>query len=264
MTKQIISALVLLTTMQAMWSYANDTEANQSSAAPMPTPTTVEEPQIRGLLKPLHEATLSSEILATITEMPFTEGKRFKKGDALVRFDCKRYKAELAAAGAEHEAKQKVSENNAELATYNAAATLQVEVSAAETAKAAAQNDVAKTMVNGCVISAPWDGRVEEAIAHTHETVSPGKELIRILDDSNLEISILVPSKWLPSLKVGTTFDFLVDEVGKKFPAKITELGARVDPVSQTIRLSGSLLKPEASLLAGMSGSAHFKFKKAK
>ncbi|MDD2762057.1 MAG: biotin/lipoyl-binding protein, partial [Methylomonas sp.] len=94
---------------------------------------------VRGLLKPLHEATLSSEILAKIAELPFREGKRFKKGDLLVRFDCARYKAEQAAAQAEYTARKKTSDNNAELATYNAAATLQVEVSAAETAKASAQ-----------------------------------------------------------------------------------------------------------------------------
>jgi RND family efflux transporter MFP subunit len=228
-----------------------------SAASPVPTETS----QVRGLLKPLREATLSSEILAKIVELPFTEGKHFKKGDILVRFDCARYKAELSAAGAEYTAKKKNSDNNAELASYNAAATLQVEVSEAETAKAAAQADAARAMVNGCAIHAPWNGRVEETIAHAHETVSPGKELVRILDDSKLEISVLVPSKWLTALKTGAAFRFLVDETGKEYPAKVTELGARVDPVSQTVRLTGGLVNPDKALLAGMSGSAHFDHK---
>ncbi|WP_052700709.1 efflux RND transporter periplasmic adaptor subunit [Methylocucumis oryzae] len=159
---------------------------------------------VRGMLKPIHEATLSSEILATISDLPVTEGKRFKKGDILVKFDCTRYKAEQVAAEAEFTAKKKTSDNNEELASYNATARLEVEVSQAETAKARAEVNVAKSMVNGCEIRAPWSGRVEETIAHAHETVSPGKELLRILDDSTLEISLLVPSKWLTTLKTGT------------------------------------------------------------
>ncbi|MDD2762058.1 MAG: HlyD family efflux transporter periplasmic adaptor subunit, partial [Methylomonas sp.] len=113
-------------------------------------------------------------------------------------------------------------------------------------------------MLGGCQIQAPWAGRVVETLAHAHETVAPGKELLRILDDSKLEIDVLVPSKWLSSLKVGTPFRFKVDETGKEYAAKITELGARVDPVSQTIRLTGSLDNQDADLLAGMSGSAAF------
>jgi len=213
---------------------------------------------VRGLLKPLHEATLSSEVLAKIIELPIREGKRFKKGDVLVRFDCARYKAELAATQAEYSARKKTSDNNAELSTYNAAANLDVEVSAAETDKASAQVQAAQAMLNGCTLSAPWAGRVVEVIAHAHETVAPGKELLRILDDSKLEIELLAPSKWLTWLKTGSAFKFRVDETSQEYAAKVSELGARVDPVSQTIRLTGVLNKQDAALLAGMSGGAHF------
>ena len=233
-------------------------QPDAASKAPADTQPKAESIPVRGLLKPLHEATLSSEILATIVDLPVKEGKRFKKGDVLVRFNCARYQAEQAAARAEYNARKKTSDNNAELATYNAAATLQVEVSAAETAKASAQMEAAQAILNGCVIRAPWSGRVVETLAHPHETVAPSKELLRILDDSTLEVEVLAPSKWLTKLKVGTPFRFLVDETGKDYPAKVTILGARVDPVSQTIRLTGSLVKKDDSLLAGMSGSAHF------
>jgi membrane fusion protein (multidrug efflux system) len=246
---------ILLISLIALFMQAETARAQDASQTALPTEATV---MVRGLLKPMHEATLSSEVLAKVTEIPFTEGKRFKKGDVLVRFDCARYKAELAATQAEFSARKKTSDNNAELSTYNAAANLDVEVSAAETDKAAAQMQAAQAMLNGCTISAPWAGRVVEVVAHAHETVSPGKELLRILDDSKLEIELLAPSKWLTWLKIGSTFKFRVDETGHEYPAKVSELGARVDPVSQTIRLTGLLNKQDSALLAGMSGSAHF------
>jgi RND family efflux transporter MFP subunit len=206
----------------------------------------------------VHEATLSSEILAKVADLPFKEGKPFRKGDVLVRFDCARYNAELAAARAEHAARRKTYDNNAELATYNAVATLQVEVSQAELHKAQANVEAAGAVVGGCAIRAPWNGRVVEALAHEHETVAPGKELLRILDDSALEVEVIVPSKWLAWLKAGTPFQFRVDETGKDYPAKVTQVGARVDPVSQTVRLTGQLNGAPKDLLAGMSGAAHF------
>lgn len=242
----MIAAFSLSLLAHAALATAEDAQAN-GDAAP-----------VRGLLKPLHEATLSSEILAKIADLPIRDGKRFKKGEVLVRFDCGRYKAEQAAAQAEYAARKKTSDNNAELATYNAAATLQVEVSAAETDKAAAQLAAASAMLSGCSIQAPWAGRVVETLAHAHETVAPGKELLRILDDSKLEVEVLVPSKWLSKLKVGGSFRFHVDETNQDYAAKITELGARIDPVSQTLRLTGSLQNQDAALLAGMSGSAYF------
>lgn len=217
------------------------------------------QPVVRGLLKPIHEATLSSEILAKIVDMPFKVGKHFKKGEVLVRFDCSRYKAEHSAAQAEFAAHKKTSENNEELATYNAVATLQLEVSKLETAKAEAQMSVANTVLSACNITAPWNGRVVETIANEHETIAPGKELLRILDDSILEIEVLAPSKWLTTLKIGTPFSFSVDETGKEYQAKLTAIGSKVDPVSQTVQLIGTLDNQHAGLLAGMSGSAKFK-----
>lgn len=214
--------------------------------------------EIRGLLRPMREATLSSDILGKIVDLPFEEGMAFRKGDVLVRFDCARYKAELAAARAEHAARKKTYDNNKELATYNAVATLQVGVSRDELAKAQAGVEAASALVGGCTIQAPWNGRVVENLAHRYETVQPGKELLRILDDSELEVTVIVPSKWLRWLKAGTPFRFSVDETGKSYQARVKWIGSRVDPVSQTVRLTGRLDNVHRELLAGMSGAAHF------
>ena len=216
-------------------------------------------PIVRGLLKPIHEATLSAEIQAKIAVMPLKAGKRFKKGEVLVRFECDRYKADFDAAQAEYQARKKTSDNNTELATYNAVANLQVQVSTLETKKANAQMAASVAMLSACTIIAPWDGRVVESLANAHETTSPGKELLRILNDSVLEIEVLAPSKWLSKVKIGTRFTFNIDETGKEYTAQISAIGAKVDPVSQTVRLTGTLDNQQGELLAGMSGSAIFK-----
>lgn len=113
----------------------------KSSTGPNADGVPAELAQIRGLIQPVNEATLSSELLAKIVEFPFRDGEHFKAKDVLVRFDCSRLGAELNAARAAYAAGKKKYENNAELARYNAAATLEVEVSKAEASEASAPDE---------------------------------------------------------------------------------------------------------------------------
>jgi multidrug efflux pump subunit AcrA (membrane-fusion protein) len=57
-------------------------------------------------------------------------------------------------------------------------------------------------------------------------------------------------------LKVGTVFKVQIEETEKTYQAKVTRLGGRVDPVSQTIRVIGEITDNAPELMAGMSGQA--------
>jgi membrane fusion protein, multidrug efflux system len=67
-----------------------------------------------------------------------------------------------------------------------------------------------------------------------------------------------VPSGWLAWLRPGATFEVGIDETRRTYSATVTELGARVDPVSQTLRVSALIDGDHDDLLAGMSGIARF------
>ena len=45
-----------------------------------------------------------------------------------------------------------------------------------------------------------------------------------------------------------------IDETGKTYPAKVQRIGARVDPVSQSIKLTAAIDGRFPDLIAGMSG----------
>jgi hypothetical protein len=74
-------------------------------------------------------------------------------------------------------------------------------------------------------------------------------------DDGVLETEFLVPSSWLNWLKTGTAFAVEIDETRKSYPARFIRIGARVDPVSQSIKVAGAIDGHHAELMAGMSGS---------
>jgi len=214
---------------------------------------------IRGLVKPVTNATLSSGISGQITHMPFSMGDAFKKGDVLVEFDCALYNAELAAAAATLDAEEKKYRNSLQLLKLNATSQIEVDIAAANVEKAEAEKQMAGVRVDRCKINAPYDGRVIETSVHEYESVTPDQKVISILNDSKLEIELIVPSTWLTWLRRGVEFQFAIDETGGDYLARVAQLGASVDPVSQTIRVKGIFVSVTDEVLSGMSGTARFK-----
>ncbi|MGQ0695348.1 MAG: efflux RND transporter periplasmic adaptor subunit, partial [Nitrospiraceae bacterium] len=80
-----------------------------------PASSAAELRTIRGVVKATAQATLASQVQGRISQLPFKEGQRFKKGALLVALDCSKYEAELASAQAEHRGKKKTYENNLRL-----------------------------------------------------------------------------------------------------------------------------------------------------
>lgn len=212
---------------------------------------------IRGLVKPTTTAVISSEISAQIEALNFKAGERFKKGDVLVEFDCAYYLAELAAARADAEYNKMQLENQQQLFKLNANSKIEVDLAAVDLKKARANVNVRNITVSRCKIKAPYNGRVIESQVNQYESVAKDQELLSILNDEMLEIEVIVPSNWLNWLKPSIIFDFLVDETGVAYPAEVVQLGAVVDPVSQTIPIKG-VFKNKVNVLSGMSGSAIF------
>ena len=213
---------------------------------------------IRGLVKPVTSATFTSEIPGRIIRLPFKMGDRFKKGQILVQIDCSLHNAELAAAKAELEAEKKKHENNLQLLALNAISKIETDISGTNVKKADAEKQIASVRVRRCVIYAPYDGRVIETAVNEHESVGLDQNLLSILSDKQLEIELIVPSAWLNWLQRGVEFQFHVDETKKEYKARVWQLGASVDPVSQTIRVKGKFESHAGNVLSGMSGTAIF------
>ncbi len=213
---------------------------------------------IRGLIKPRKEAILSSQISGQIIELGFKSGERFNQNDLLVRFDCAMYEADLNSARARLQADQKQYENNRKLLELNAISNIEVELSRSEVDVARAETRIKQITTEHCVIRAPYNGRVIDVMVNQFESVGADQELISILDDQDLEIELIVPSTWLTSIREGEGFTFTIDETGGSYQARISQIGAIVDPVSQTVRLLGEFQNQTNNVLSGMSGTANF------
>ncbi|MGO0791764.1 efflux RND transporter periplasmic adaptor subunit [Herbaspirillum seropedicae] len=232
--------------------------ADPARPAPSAPPGMLDKREIRAQLAPVRYTTIAAEIGAVIARLPVTEGARFQRGQTLVQFDCAVQNAQLNKARASLSAADKAWQANKRLAELNSVGRVELDSSEAEVAKARADMAAQAALVGKCSIAAPFGGRVAEQKVREQQFAQPGQTLLEIIDDSALELEFIVPSKWLVWIKPGKVFQIRIDETGKTYPARVQRLGARVDPVSQSVKVVGVVDGKFNELMAGMSGAVMF------
>jgi RND family efflux transporter MFP subunit len=225
-----------------------------STTAPASTASSLEKREIRAQLMPRRYTTLAAEIGAKISRLPVAEGSSFRQGETLIGFDCSLQQAQLNKAKAALQAAEKTWGANRRLNELNAVGKVELEVSEAEAGKARAEVASNQALIAKCAIAAPFPGRVAEQKVREQQFVQPGQPLLEIIDDSVLELEFIVPSKWLAWLKLNHSFQVRIDETNRSYPAKVLRIGARVDPVSQSVKISAAIDGKFPELIAGMSG----------
>ena len=213
---------------------------------------------VRGVVKSNQEAVLSVDLNARVTETPVKAGESFSKDDILVKFDCRIQKAEARAAKAAYAASKSAHRNNVELQQHGAVGELEVNVSKAEMNQALANSEAISARTRDCEILAPYDGRVAELVINTFETSAPNQPLLKIVSSGEFEVQLIVPSSWLSWMKIGSPFEFTVDETGEQLSASVWQIGAEVDAVSRTVPLVARFTSFPKQVLPGMSGTAQF------
>jgi RND family efflux transporter MFP subunit len=230
----------------------------QEFRAPMPgRPAAEFTPEIRAQLVPRQFTTLSSEMAGRIDKINTRLGETFKQGERLVEFDCVVQRAQLARAKAVMTQAEKTLAINRRLLQLRSIGQNEVDIAQAEVEKAQAEHQIAQSQVAKCTIEAPFSGVTVEQKARPYQYATAGQPLLDVLDNTGLDVEVIVPSRWLAWLKSGYPFQLHVDETGKTYPTRVARLGGRVDPVSQSIKVIGEITQAAPDLMAGMSGKVN-------
>lgn len=212
--------------------------------------------EIRIQLTPRQFTQLSAEIAGRIAEATVREGESFEAGQTLLAMDCSLHQARLDKALAQSQEARKVLSVNQQLDRLGSVSVLELEIAVARLSAAEAEASLMQAIVERCTIKAPFSGKVSSLAVRAHQFVAEGQEMIAILDDASLDVEMMVPSRWLPQLQIGQTFNLRIDETGSEYQARIERLGAMIDPVSQSVKIYGNIEGHFPELAAGMSGTA--------
>ncbi len=204
----------------------------------------------------MHQAAISTDLVAPISALDVREGERFKKGQRLIELDCRRQRHELAALAATAREADIQVETNRYLVANGASNRSDVEVAKARHDKANAEWLAMKQRLTSCRVDAPFDGAVVELSVARHEMAPVNRPLMTIASLDQLEIEIIVPSRDLLALRPGTELDFQTEETGLRLRARVVRTAGAIDTVSQTAKIYAQFVSPRPDVLPGMSGQA--------
>lgn len=216
------------------------------------------ETRVRGLVSAKQHTILSSQLAGRLARLESNTGDRFRKGNVLAAIDCDVQRAQVAEHRAELNAAETAMGVQRQLAGLKSGSTLDAAMAEGNVGKARARLALASATAEMCEIRAPFDGRVVDRRVEPFQHVAAGQAVLEVQDDTVLEVEIIVPSQWVAWLKPGSPFAITVDETGKDYAGKLTRLGVRIDPASQSLKVVGELSGAAGDLLPGMSGTARF------
>lgn len=255
-----LSVAALLATSLGLSATSGPAQAAGPAAA-APAAYGSSDGRIRTQFMPRNEVVISSELSAKIASLPLRDGDAFRAGQTLVAFDCTLFQAQLNKAQAARDAARDAVATLRRLAELNSVGALEVQQAEGRARETEADVAYMRATVGKCAINAPFAGRIAKRLVAAHQYVTPGTPLLGLIDSGELELQLIVPSRWLVWLKPGSRFSVHVDELGRSVEARVIRIGARIDPVSQSVGLSATVDGSAAGLLPGMSGWATFPVK---
>lgn len=211
---------------------------------------------IRVLLIPEKQAMVSSLITSRVKSVHVEDGGVVKKGEPLFDFLCDEQRALKKVALAKLDQHKAVFESNERLAERNAVSTFDLELSAAKMREGEVEVSVINARLAHCRIKAPYDAKVVKVYVNEFENVSPGQELVSIINDTRLKMVLNLPSTYATHVSTAMTFNVHIEETNTQHLAIIKSISPAIDASSRTLAVVAQITDGGQELRAGMSGSA--------
>ena len=113
--------------------------------------------------------------------------------------------------------------------------------------------ETAREHLKNARIRSSITGVVVERNVEVGQSVAPGIQVLRILDQTTMKVDVELPEKDFGRITVGASVNVTVDAYqGQNFPGKITLINPMVDPKTRTFQVRIELPNPSEKLVDGM------------
>lgn len=234
-----------------------------------------------GVVEAVHEAVISAQTNARVTELPYDVNDAVHKGDVLVRFSDVEQRSARSAAQAQIAAAQATYTEAA--ASYQrlaaiypqgfvAKAQLDAERARRDAAQAALQSARAQSSQIGqqldyTVLRAPYDGIVTRRFVQVGEAVQAGpptpQQLIALASLQDLRVSVQVPQSALAAIRRYHAAEVVLDDGRRVAAAKVTVF-PYADPQTHSFGVRLELPGGDTGLYPGMTVKVAFASGEAK
>ncbi len=223
-------------------------------------------PIVSGQLTPARQASVRAQVGGSIVALAVDRGQMVRAGAEIARISARdleasRTSALAAVRSAETslEVAKSEADRTASLVKGGALAARDLEqaqngVSAAEAQLAASQARVTSVdqLLADTFVRAPFDGIVSARPASIGDVVTPGAELVTIIDPSSMRLEALVPSDQVPAITPGAKVRFTIRGAPGDFIGTIDRINPTADPITRQVSCFVTLPNSGGRLIAGL------------
>ncbi len=220
-----------------------------------------------GTVQAYQEVQVSPEISGKIKKIYCNVGDRVKQGTLLVKMDdesrqiaLRQKKALLKKAEAMREKALKDAQKGGSLfkegvISDSESDDIQLDKHIADAELDLARADVAKAEkeLRDTKIAAPFDGKVALEDVEIGIIVTPGQNLLTLVDITRVKILVTISELDITRLSVGSTAEVVIDSLpGLHFSGRVENIGLKADDNTRTFPVEIVVLNEDENLLPGM------------
>ena len=209
------------------------------------------EDAVKAVLFPFRETVIASRVESTLQPYRFRIGELFKKDEIITTLDDADYALKLNEKKNLLEFSKAVYNDKKELREKNFASGFELQKAEFEFRMAENAFREAELNLSRCRIKAPFTGKIVEILTREYETVRPGQQLFRIIDDTSLLALMNVPLNRVSP--AGSAVSLKLDN-GKTVKGTVYEVAPQADHRSGTLRLRVLIENKSGEIRPGMTG----------
>ena len=205
-----------------------------------------------GTLKVLREVKIHSQEEGRVTELPYYEGDKVKKGTLIARLDDKLLRAQFNRAEATLKKSRSDIKRMRGLHKRKLASDQEIANAETEYEVAKADKEILETRLGYTKIVAPLTGIVTQRVTEPGNIAERHSHLLTISDPTSLITEVTVSGLLLPELKVGDPAQVTIDALGsEQLQGVITRTHPSLDPVTRRGIIEVELSPVPAGALPG-------------
>lgn len=180
--------------------------------------------QYTGTVTARNFSILAFRLPGTLTEVNVNTGQKIKKGTVIARIDPYDYQRQYQTALANYKTTESIYERNQRLYAANAVAKQNLEIAQTDYIQATSALNMARRTLDYTVLTAPFDGFIEQRFVENHEEILTGQSVVRLVDPKDIEVNFMLPETSIQLLdipkKIYVEFD---SQKGKLFTTEVKE-----------------------------------------
>ena len=210
------------------------------------------EIRVQGTVETDQDIILNSEMGGLITKIRVKAGQKVSKGSVIATIDASILASNLVELQTQLEYAKYMLDKQEQLNKKGVGSEMNLEGAKNQVKSLETKINSLGTQKGKAVIRAPFTGVIDQVFAKEGQTAGPASPIVRLVNNSNVDIVAMVSEKHLAKIKIGTEINVAFPNYGDmNLDLAITNVGNYIEPTNRTFRIMASV-EDNTSLLPNM------------